>query len=103
MIDQAVDQTLALVLWAKDANGDDDVAVFTGVVRRKGARYVLERAHDSPLNLLDRWLPRIRATTPEIADIVEGARFVLSLPVRDVKDAPGPLRSTGLRWPSDPA
>ena len=103
MIDDVVDQTLALVLWARDANGDDDVAVFTGFVRRAGAKYVLELANNPPLELLDRWLPRIRPATREIQDIVEGAHFVLSLSVQDAKAASGQLRSTGLRWPRDPA
>ena len=103
MITKAVDQALALVLWAKDASGADDVAVFLGTLRHREGGYFVELQGAAPLRLRDDWLPRIRAATSEIEDIVEGAPFVLSLCVGDAKDATGVLRGTGLRWPSEPA
>jgi len=101
--EEAVDQTLALLLWAKDANGKDDVALFKGVLRRRDDGHFLELGKEPPLALLPSWMPMIRAANASIAEMVEGAPFVLSLRVRDAKEAHGLLRATGLSWPEEPS
>ena len=39
MNERALNKTLALVLWGKSADGEDDVAVYPGVLSKSGGRY----------------------------------------------------------------
>jgi hypothetical protein len=80
--------TLALILWAKDTSGADDVAVFHGRLERQGDALVLVRPDGSKLDILPEWHSRIKRPDPSVATIVSGADFTLSLSV-------GPLPETG--------
>ena len=57
--------SLALVLWAKDEKGEDDVAVFPGTLMKEGTQYILQRVENetNPM-ILEEWLPRISEVPP---------------------------------------
>ena len=103
MNDSALNKTLALVLWGKSPDGaDDDVAVYPGVLSKRGNRYYLKRAGgDSHPELLSEWLPRILVVPDDLRETLCNCEFQLSLTVGDIGDeeAAG-LKQFGLRWPS---
>ena len=40
---EAQNKTLALILWGKDSDGEDDVAVFPGTLIKENDLYYLQR------------------------------------------------------------
>jgi hypothetical protein len=56
-----VGKRLALILWGKDRNGEDEVWVHAGTVQASASGLVLDRGDDaSRVKLLPEWLPRIK-------------------------------------------
>lgn len=101
MNDSALNKTLALVLWGKSADGADDVAVYPGVLSKRGGRYYLERSGADPHpELSSEWLPRIAPVPEDLRETLCNCDFQLSLTVGDIGDeeAEG-LKQFGLRWP----
>ena len=102
MSHRALNQTLALVLWGKSADGSDDVAVYPGVLTQRGGRYYLHRrTADSPPELSSEWLARISEVPADLRETLCNCDFQLSLTVGDVSDeeAKG-LKHFGLTWPA---
>jgi hypothetical protein len=57
----SIGKRLALLLWDKDQNDDDEVWLHTGTVRASGSGLVLDRGTNKPqVKLLPEWLPRIK-------------------------------------------
>jgi hypothetical protein len=97
----ALNKTFALLLWSKNADGADDVAVYPGVLSHDGRRYYLKRREaTSHPELLSEWLPRITAVPPDVRETLCDCEYQLSLTVGDVTDdeAKG-FTQFGLRWP----
>lgn len=91
---------LALLLWAKDEHGEDDVVMIVGdLIEKDGVHFLLFDGQGSPLEIRDEWIERIRPTPPDFGVDVDGAKFLLSLSVGKSEDIDGPLEKTGLRWP----
>jgi hypothetical protein len=94
--------SLALVLWAKDVSGSDDVAVLHGRMEQRGVRLMLVRSDGNEVELLPEWHGRIKEVADsDVASIVGGARFMLSLSVGNLPDnaSPTEFRAMGLKWP----
>lgn len=91
---------LALLLWAKDEHGEDDVAIIIGdLIEKDGAHFLVFDGEGSPFEIRNEWIERIRPTPPDLDVDVDGAEFLLSLSVGKSEDIDGPLEKTGLRWP----
>lgn len=77
-----VGKCLALIIWGKDHDGQDEVWVHTGNVRASGSGFILDRGEDVPqVKLLSEWLPRIKPVNDELRTILLGAELCLSLTV----------------------
>lgn len=97
---QLVGKRLALLLIGEDEHGQDDCAIFAGIVRQDGSRLVLDR-DDGPFELRDEWIERIRPVEAQVKDILLGADYVLSLSVGNLPGgaSTAELEPTGLKWP----
>jgi len=99
-IDSVVNRTLALVLWATDENGEDDVVVFPGTLSVKDGAYYLIRESGTSPEIREEWFSRISEVSDDIRDSVCNCDFVLSLSVGDANDNHANFDSFGLEWPS---
>lgn len=99
MLTQAIDQTLAVLLWGEDAEGEDDVVLMTGVLREADGAFFVDRGDNPRFPLEAEWLPRIKRTNPEVLDVVNHAPFMLTLTVGNVDEVDDDYRPTGLKWP----
>jgi hypothetical protein len=85
-----VGKRLALTIWGKDGNGEDEVWVHTGTV---------------PLvKLLPEWLPRIKPVSDDVRSTLRGADICLSLTSTLVPEGldPSEFEDIGLHHPPDP-
>jgi hypothetical protein len=97
-----VGKRLALLLWEKDQNHEDEVWLHTGTVRQSGSGLVLDRGADKPkVKLLPEWLPRIKPVNDEIRETLRGAEICLSLTVSLIPEGmdPSQFEDIGLRHP----
>jgi len=99
-IDSVVNRTLALVLWAKDENGEDDVAVFPGTLKVKDGVYFLVRQSGAGPEIRAEWFWRILEVSDDIRDTACNCGFILSWSVGDANDSHADFDSFGLQWPS---
>ena len=98
----AVNKSLALILWAKDINGEDDVAVFPGVLIKEGNRYYLKRnSEESNPEIKEEWLSRIKNIPEDLKETLQGCEYQLSLSVGSAEDITETLESFGLKWPNE--
>lgn len=93
---------LAMIVWGEDDNGEDDVAVFTGIARWTGEHLYLDREDNpKPFQIPDELLERIEITPEEIKDIVLDAEYYFNAtisPLPDNEDESDYMQ-TGLKWP----
>ena len=99
-----VGKRLALVIWGKDRDGEDEVWVHTGTVQASGSGFVLDRGEDKPLvKLLPEWLSRIKPVNDEVRSTLNGAEICLSLTISPVPEGvdPSEFEDIGLHHPPD--
>jgi len=99
-VPDALNRTLALVLWAKDENGDDDVAVFPGTLVKENGLYFLRRDDGKNPEIRDEWMSRIKEVPKDLKETLSNCDFQLSLTVGCAESEMGSLESVGLKWPS---
>jgi hypothetical protein len=90
---------LAMIMWAKKSDGENDAAVFSGIAHWDGVVLTMER--DPPFEVSDEWFSRIRPVPQEMRAILRDADYFFSVSVGDAEindDTPG-FRNTGLKWP----
>ena len=93
-------RSLALVLWAKDKSGDDDVAVFPGEFLAVDGNYYLRRQGDKKNpKILEEWLSRIAEVPKEQKETLCDCDFFLSLTVGELDSEESSIESFGLKWP----
>jgi hypothetical protein len=98
-----IGKRLALVIWGKDQNDEDEVWLHTGTVREAGCGLILDRGADKPqVKLLPEWLPRIKPVNDELRATLRGAEISLSLTLSSIPEGmdPSQLEDIGLRHPS---
>ena len=100
IVETAVNQTLALVLWAKDQDRADDVAVFPGMLTKRDGTYFLDRDTGPSPEIRPEWLERIPPVADEHRETLCNCEFSLSLTVGEADDAHANFECFGLRWPS---
>ncbi|HDY7993163.1 TPA: hypothetical protein ACGVB5_004862 [Vibrio vulnificus] len=92
-------KTLALLLWSKDEDGEDDVAVFKGSITREGASFFYQNESGSKLELTDDWLGRIVPVASDVKDVLLNCDYQLSLTVGQLLPDSKDFVETGLSWP----
>jgi hypothetical protein len=100
-----VGKRLALIIWGKDRNGEDEVWVHAGTVQASGSGLVLDRGNDAKrIRLLPEWLPRIKPVSDELRADLLGAEICLSLTVNPIPQGmdPSEFENIGLHHPPDP-
>lgn len=95
----ALNQTLALVLWSQDQDGNDDVAVFTGRLIKEGGLYYFQRKDGENPEIKLEWLSRIKKVPEELKTTLSDCDYQLSLLVGDIDDGSESLETFGLKWP----
>ena len=99
---ELIGESLALLLKGKRASGEDDWAVFPGIVVVDNETLFLDRGVRGPrFELRDEWLCRVRPVEPEFERTFDGARYFLPLTVGNLNDDFDDQQfvRTGLRWP----
>lgn len=98
--ERAINKKLALVLWAKDDAGEDDVVVYSGILVRKATGFYFERKWDDESSeIFQEWLPRIRPVPESIKETLLNCDYQLSLSVSDAGECACELEKFGLTWP----
>ena len=96
----SLNKTLALVLWSKDENGEDEVAVFSGILIKKNETFFLEREDDKNPEILEEWLSRITKIPEDLKEMLMNCEYQLALSVGDVDETPESYENFGLTWPN---
>jgi hypothetical protein len=96
----SLNKRLALVLWSKDENGEDEVAVFSGVLIKKNKIFFLEREDEKNPKILEEWLSRITKIPEDLKEMLLDCEYQLALSVGDVDETPSSYESFGLKWPN---
>ncbi len=96
---QALNRKLALVLWAEDEEGEEDVAIFSGTLVAKGGRYFLERDREQATEILEEWLERIQPVPDHLLETLLHCDFQLPLSVGKVESGESMESFGGLEWP----
>ena len=96
----SLNKTLALVLWSKDENGEDEVAVFSGVLIKKNEIFFLEREDEKNPEILEEWLSRITKIPEDLKEILWDCEYQLLLSVGDVDETSESYESFSLKWPN---
>jgi hypothetical protein len=100
-----VGKRLALVIWGKDRDGEDEVWVHTGTVQASGSGFVLDRGEDKPqVKLLPEWLSRIKPVNEEVRSTLCGAEICVSFTLSPIPEGMDPslFEDIGLHHPPDP-
>ena len=97
----SLNKKLALVLWGKDKNGEDEVAVFSGVLVEKNKIYFLDREDEKNPEILEEWLPRITKIPEDLKEMLMDCEYQLALSIGDADETSESYESFGLKWPSN--
>ncbi len=99
---KALNKRLALVLWAEDEEGEDDVVVFSGIFIQDKGNYYLQREGNEPNpEIRKEWLSRIKVVPEDLKDIFLNCEYQLPLSVGDAEETSGSMESFGLKWPDN--
>ena len=94
---------IAMIAWAKTSDGEDDVAVFSGIAEWRGTSITLLREPpESSFVLRDEWLARLKPVPDELKATLLDAEYQFSVRVGDLTEADDreTLLKTGLKWPN---
>ena len=91
----------ALVMWAKDARGQDDVAVFCGTAYWKVNKLIVKFNNNSTFEIFSKWFSKIKKADGDIRDILFGADYLLTLSVGKISEnaKSSDFKKTRLKWP----
>jgi len=92
---------LALIGWAKDDEGEDDVSVFSGIARWNGTQLILDRGNDNlDFNIPNEWLQRLKSVEDEFKETLMNADYSISFSVDNLpNDKASEYILTTLKWP----
>ncbi len=97
-LEEAEGKPMALILWRKKGNGEDDLAVFKGVLTQEDGVYHLDREEGYDRTLKKEWLVRIDGVPSELKEVLLECDYQLSLNLDELDDVGG-LESFGFSWP----
>ena len=97
-IQNVIDKKIALILWAKDENKEDDVCVYSGIFKQGSKGYFIDRLNAGNLEIREEWLSRIRLVEDELKDTLMNCDYSLSLSVGSTDETNDEPISFGLKW-----
>ncbi len=94
---------LALIGWAKDEKGEDDVSVFSGIAKWNGTQLTLDRGDDNlEFNVPDDWLGRLKIVEDELKETLMNADYAISFSVGNLPEGKASeYILTTLKWPKE--
>ena len=96
---ELLDKKICLLLWAKDEQGKDDVARYTGTLKENGKGMYIDRGPDNPkFEIQEDWVARIKVVEDDFKESLLGSDVALSLKVGDAPEGMLGMK-TGLKWP----
>lgn len=98
VLEDATGKPIALILWRKKDDGEDDLAVFKGTLSQQDGIYYLDREEGYDRALKKDWLGRIDTVPEELKEVLLNCDYQLSLKLDELADAGG-LESFGFSWP----
>jgi hypothetical protein len=92
---------LALLVVDSDSTGETDARVYAGSCRISDGRVELDRGTgQSPIQLHDEWLARMKPVPDSVREILLGAEYFVRLSIGSLPgEGTSEYQSTGLRWP----
>ena len=100
----SIDQSIALLLWGKDEDGEDDVALFCGTFRKHNSTFYIDRGtNNEKIEVREEWLERIQKVPDDLRETLEGASYQLSLSIGNLEEGEdvSSYLDTGMKWPDD--
>jgi hypothetical protein len=94
---------LAMIAWGKTADGEKDVAVFSGIAVWDGSVLTMRREPETASFAIPaEWYARLRPVEAGLKEMLLGADYCFSVSVGnlDEEDDSSGFRNTGLTWPS---
>ena len=95
-------KSIALVVWGKDDQGEDDVAVFTGIMKVENGELYFHRDNEEvhfemPFDDLD----RIKPVPSDLKDTMLNCEYFVNLTIVPYPENENPddFKITGLKWP----
>jgi hypothetical protein len=94
---------LAMIAWAKKADGSEDVAGFTGIAHWDGIALTMLRQPEGSSYVVDvDWLDSLRPVEADLRETPLEAEYCFSVSVGGVEDEDvSTFYKTGLKWPTD--
>ena len=99
VLEDAEGKLIALLLWRKKDDGEDDLAVFKGILTQQNGIYHLDREEGYDRTLRSDWLGRIDTVPAELKEVLLNSDYQLSLQFDELTEAGG-LEAFGLSWPA---
>ncbi|MFT4712838.1 MAG: hypothetical protein ACJAVI_004547 [Candidatus Azotimanducaceae bacterium] len=98
VLEEAEGKPIALILWRKKDDGEDDLAVFKGILTQQDGTYYLDREEGYDRSLTKEWLGRIDTVPMEVKAVLLDCDYQLSLNLDELTEAGG-LEKFGFSWP----
>ena len=96
--EEAVGKAIALILWREKDEGEEDLAVFKGILSEEDGIYHLDREEGFDRTLNPEWLSRIDVVPDELREVLLECDYQLSLKLTELEQAGG-LEAFGFSWP----
>jgi hypothetical protein len=93
---------LAMIAWGKRIDGEDDVAVFSGIAIWDGDMLTVRREPETASFVVPaEWLARLRPVEADLKAMLVDAEYCFSVSVGslDERDDSSGFQHTGLKWP----
>jgi hypothetical protein len=96
---------LAMIAWAQNPDGSDNVAVFTGIARFRGSSLIMTRTPpESSFEVPAHLLERIRHVADAFKEMLLNADYSFSVSVGSIDECDESeaklMQQTGLKWPA---
>jgi hypothetical protein len=100
-----IGEPFAIIAWSEDADGEDDVVVFSGTFIEEKGIYYLDRGNRTDrVEFQQDWLGRIQPVTKEFREMLLGCTYCVSLSVGILDEtARDTYKAIGLTWPEGEA
>jgi hypothetical protein len=86
---------LGLLVWSKDKTGDNDIRLFTGIIKWHDDRLCLKR-EEGFIPIPNEWFKKIKPVGKEVKSLLLDAEYYISLKIKDLLENEDVLKLTKL-------